>query len=247
MALPILSLAVPARVKCAPSDMSRPVAYPWCQSGSILTPAHPFNETVIRPRTIPRWPLIRTGLAGAPSFVPSGCPAGAVEAADRPDRARRAPSRPLVSIRNRSVGMTLVRRQGHLCSATSCSGIAAVGLELDGAGTGAAEPLDDDLVAIRLAHPIADRRGAALELAGQLPGRATRANQLHRLAPARRRGRRWLLRQRNTSSAQSSGVHQTGAAPTVKARPSRTLSRVGQGFGLPVTRDRQRNLPAIFR
>ena len=47
---------------------------------------------------------IRTGLAGAPSFVPSGGPAGRVDAADRPGRTRRAPSRPLVSIRNRSVG-----------------------------------------------------------------------------------------------------------------------------------------------
>ena len=37
--------------------------------------------------------------------------------------------------------------------------------------------LTTPLVSIRLAHPVADRRRGALELTGQLPGRAARANQ----------------------------------------------------------------------
>ncbi len=64
--------------------------------------SRPWSHNVRESRTIPRWSLIRTGLAGGLAGVPSG----RVDAADRPDRARRAPSRPLVSIRNRSVGWT---------------------------------------------------------------------------------------------------------------------------------------------
>ena len=69
------------------------------------------------------------------------------------------------------------------------------------------------LVAVRLTHPIADRRGGALELASQLSRRAARADQLHHLASVLRRVRRLFLRHVDTSSAQCPGVHQSGATP----------------------------------
>ena len=49
------------------------------------------------------------------------------------------------------------------------------------------------LVTVSLAHPVADCRSGALELASQLPGRAPRPDQLHHLAPVVRRVRRMCL------------------------------------------------------
>ena len=47
------------------------------------------------------------------------------------------------------------------------------------------------LVAVRMAHPVADRLERALELLNQLPGRATRLHQIHHPTPVLRRvGRR---------------------------------------------------------
>ena len=53
---------------------------------------------------------------------------------------------------------------------------------------------------------------------GQFPGRAARANQFHHLAPVLRRTRRLCLRHLDTSSAQCSGVHQTGSTSFISAR-----------------------------
>ena len=75
------------RVHSSPSGRTRcPAARDGCQS-----------------RAISRWPIISIGWAGAPPFVPRRCPTDPVSAADPPDCARVAPSRPLFSVRNRSV------------------------------------------------------------------------------------------------------------------------------------------------
>ena len=95
--------------------------------------------------------------------------------------------------------------------------------------------LRDDLRPVCLAYPLADRGRRALELPSQRSRRTARANQLNNLPPILRRVERNLLRQVETSSAQSSGVHQNRSTPpcsdpfrSFRSRPARRrCSRVG--------------------
>ena len=80
-------------------------------------------------------------------------------------------------------------------------------------GSLAASLVTTALVAIGLAHPVANRRNGALELASQLPGRAARSDQLDHLTPVLRRVSGMCFRHLNTSSTHSEGVHQNGSTP----------------------------------